>query len=67
MCDVVVGSIRLMFSIADIQTEQEAEFEENESEEASEDQPTHTYPIRCSFSITKVSQYSTPLILLSGI
>ena len=48
-------SIRLMFSIADIQLDQEADFEElEEGEEASEDEPNHSYPIRCSFSITKV-------------
>ncbi|KIP06473.1 hypothetical protein PHLGIDRAFT_106952 [Phlebiopsis gigantea 11061_1 CR5-6] len=47
-------NVRLMFSIADIQAEQEAEFEElEEGEEASEDQPAHSYPIRCSFAITK--------------
>lgn len=45
-----------MFSIADIQAEQETEFEEpEEGEETSEDQPTHSYPIRCSFAITKDS------------
>ena len=44
-----------MFSIADIQNEQEAEFEQNEeNEETSEDQPIHSYPIRCSLSVTKV-------------
>ena len=47
-----------MFSIADIQAEQEADFEElPEGEEASEDQPSHSYPIRCSFAITKVSHF----------
>lgn len=50
-------SIRLIFSIADIQTEQEAEFEEGEEPAESEEseQPLHSYPIRCSFSFTKVS------------
>ncbi len=44
-----------MFSIVDIQTEQETEFEDGEeSAEADEDQPIHSYPIRCSLSITKV-------------
>ena len=51
-------SIRLIFSIADIQAEQEAEFEEGEEgvEEGAEDSeaPLHSYPIRCSFSFTKV-------------
>lgn len=49
-----------MFSIADIQTNQEEEFEGiegEESEEANEDQPIHSYPIRCSFSITKVRSH----------
>ena len=48
-CDVDISvtylSIRLMFSIADIQ-------EEFENEEESEENPS--YPIRCSFSFTKV-------------
>ena len=51
-------SIRLIFSIADLQSEQEAEFEEGEepAEEGAEDAeaPLHSYPIRCSFSFTKV-------------
>ncbi|KAH9923025.1 mitochondrial glycoprotein [Amylocystis lapponica] len=47
-------TIRLMFSIADIQSEQENEFEEGQEETANpEDEPVHSYPIRCSFSITK--------------
>ena len=48
-------SIRLIFSIADIQAEQEPEFEEGQ-EDADEDAdaPLHSYPIRCSFSFTKV-------------
>ncbi|KAI8974846.1 mitochondrial glycoprotein [Trametes punicea] len=51
--------IRLIFSIADIQTEQEPEFEEGvEGEEATaeaeeSDIPLHSFPIRCSFSFTK--------------
>ena len=46
-----------MFSIADIQNEQEAEFEQGEEgEEATEDQPIHSYPIRCSLSVTKVRE-----------
>ncbi|KAI0760592.1 mitochondrial glycoprotein [Fomes fomentarius] len=51
--------IRLIFSIADLQTEQEAEFEEGveAAEENAEDAeaPLHSYPIRCSFSFTKGS------------
>ncbi|KZT07041.1 mitochondrial glyco protein [Laetiporus sulphureus 93-53] len=48
-------TIRLMFSIADIQNEHETEFEENEENEetADEEEPIHSYPIRCSFSVTK--------------
>ncbi|KAI0078643.1 mitochondrial glycoprotein [Panus rudis PR-1116 ss-1] len=45
-------NIRLMFSIADVQAEQENEFDENEEQE----EPANpSYPIRCSFSITKDS------------
>ena len=44
-----------MFSIADIQVDQEADFEEmEEGEESQDEQPIHSYPIRCSFAITKV-------------
>jgi hypothetical protein len=53
-----LSSIRLMFSIGDISGQQEQEYEQMENEEGeeaeSEDQPIHSYPIRCSFSITKV-------------
>ena len=48
-------SVRLMFSIVDIQSGQEADFEEmEEGQESEEDEPIHAYPIRCSFTITKV-------------
>ncbi|EGO03975.1 hypothetical protein SERLA73DRAFT_175685 [Serpula lacrymans var. lacrymans S7.3] len=48
-------SIRLMFSIADIQAaDEDPEYEQEDGDEASgEDQPAHSYPIRTSFSITK--------------
>lgn len=49
--NVYVNSIRLVFSIADIQ--QEAEFE-NENEEEGAEETNNSYPVRCSFSITKV-------------
>lgn len=53
--------IRLIFSIADIQTPEESEFpeEEGEGEEgaSSEDALGTSYPLRCSFSISKVSCY----------
>jgi complement component 1 Q subcomponent-binding protein len=43
-----------MFSIADIQSaEEDPEYEQEEGEGA-EDQPLHSYPVRASFSITKV-------------
>jgi hypothetical protein len=46
-----------MFSIADIQdAEDHEDFEEGQEgeEESSEDEPIHNFPIRVSFSITKV-------------
>jgi complement component 1 Q subcomponent-binding protein len=48
-----------MFSIADIQESNDQEnFEEEDNEdkddEGSEEESIHTYPIRVSFSITKV-------------
>ncbi|KZT24864.1 mitochondrial glyco protein [Neolentinus lepideus HHB14362 ss-1] len=49
-------TIRLVFSIADIQSPQENEFDEQEEEgesEDSEDAAVNSYPLRCSFSITK--------------
>ncbi|KAJ3478942.1 hypothetical protein NLI96_g9402 [Meripilus lineatus] len=42
-----------MFSIADIQSQQENDFDEAENEEGAEEQASPSYPIRCSFSITK--------------
>ncbi|THH26866.1 hypothetical protein EUX98_g7318 [Antrodiella citrinella] len=42
-------TIRLMFSIADIQNEQELENEEGEENE----EGNQSYPVRCSFSFTK--------------
>lgn len=49
-------SIRMMFSIADIQNaEEEPEYEQEEGE-GGEEQPPHSYPIRASFSITKVDR-----------
>ena len=50
-----VFSIRLIFSIADIQNPEESELEQEESEgESSEDELSTSYPLRCSFSISKV-------------
>lgn len=51
-----------MFSIADIQAEEEDyQSEQSEGEDAaaerdSEDEPLHSYPIRASLSITKVGR-----------
>lgn len=63
---MIVCSIRLMFSIVDIQTEQETDFEElEEGQEADEDEPVHSYPIRCSFNITKVRPFYHPTHAIS--
>ncbi|KAH7907540.1 mitochondrial glycoprotein [Hygrophoropsis aurantiaca] len=50
-------NIRLMFSIADIQTaDEDPQYEQEEGDDAnSEDEPIHTYPIRTSFAITKAN------------
>jgi complement component 1 Q subcomponent-binding protein, mitochondrial len=47
-------TVRLMFSIADVQNAPEEGFEAEATEEG-EEPPSESYPIRCSFSITKVS------------
>ncbi|KAG1903114.1 mitochondrial glycoprotein [Suillus fuscotomentosus] len=48
-------TIRMMFSIADIQNaEEEPEYEQEEGE-GGEEQPPHSYPIRASFSVTKAN------------
>lgn len=61
----VYASIRLMFSIADIQNEQEGEFDQpEEGEEANPEEGTlPSYPIRCSVSITKVCAYANVYLL----
>jgi hypothetical protein len=45
-----------MFSIADLQTEDDVEGSEGEEggEEAGDDAPYHAFPVRASLSITKV-------------
>lgn len=54
-----IFSVRLIFSIVDIQSNQEADFEEmEEGQESEEDEPIHAYPIRCSFVVTKVRHQS---------
>jgi complement component 1 Q subcomponent-binding protein len=45
-------TIRVMFSIADLQNVEEPEYEQEEGD-AEESEPMPTYPIRVSFSITK--------------
>jgi complement component 1 Q subcomponent-binding protein, mitochondrial len=54
-------NIRLTFSIADIQGQEEEAFEDEEEEEedgsdekSPEDEPIHTYALRVVFTITKV-------------
>ncbi|KAG6909487.1 hypothetical protein DXG01_017209 [Tephrocybe rancida] len=53
--------LRLMFSIADIDSaeedfqSEESESEANETEEEDTDDPLHTYPLRASLSITKTN------------
>lgn len=54
--DELYYSVRLMFSIADLQ--QEAEQEEFEQESEDEEPPSQIYPIRCSVSVTKVRSFS---------
>lgn len=52
--------MRLMFSIADLQSEDEmqnTEAEEESSEEPADDAPYHAFPIRASLTITKVRSY----------
>jgi len=47
-------TIRLMFSIVDIQNQQETEFDElEEGQEGEEDAAVPSYPIRCAFTVTK--------------
>lgn len=52
-----------MFSIADIQN-QESEFEDENEATADEGEATTSYPLRCSFSITKVGH---PSLLFIGL
>jgi complement component 1 Q subcomponent-binding protein, mitochondrial len=54
-------SLRLMFSIADLQSEEDFPGSEEEGaegreegEEEEDDSPYHSYPVRTSLSITKV-------------
>lgn len=61
-------SIRLMFSIVDIQADQEAEFEDGEEgQEEDQDAPIHSYPIRCSFTFTKVRTMLSPAISMAWV
>ncbi|KAI6118664.1 mitochondrial glycoprotein [Pisolithus croceorrhizus] len=46
-------SIRVMFSIADIQNAEEPEFGQEEESDSEETENVRSYPIRVSFSITK--------------
>jgi complement component 1 Q subcomponent-binding protein len=63
-------SVRLMFSIADINSsQQENDFEGMEGEENEvpehEEEPVDSYPIRCSFSVTKVCSHHHSLSFLT--
>lgn len=51
-----VYSIRMIFSIADIEDGAQEDYEnpESEAEQGAEDEPINSYPIRTSVSITKV-------------
>ena len=60
-----MGSIRLMFSIADIQSE-EPEIEEGEEGENTETEGT-SYPIRCSINITKVRFRNQPSLVFCSL
>jgi Mitochondrial glycoprotein len=67
------SSIRLMFSIADINSgDRDADYEDGVSSEqgnetSEEDSELPSYPIRASFSITKVTYPKTvPAILLNA-
>lgn len=55
-------SIRVIFSAADIQTAEEPGFGEEEEGESDEPENLHSYPIRVSFSITKVC-FSRPSLV----
>ena len=63
-------TIKLVFSIADIQAqEDEPEFEDEEGSEEvpSEDEPIHSYGVRVAFTVTKVrSSFSAILIMQRG-
>jgi len=50
-------NIRLVFSIADIQTHEEPSFEDEEGDEESvpEDEPIHSYGVRVAFTVTKAN------------
>jgi hypothetical protein len=55
-----------MFSIADLQSEDDIEAAEGEEEgeEAGEDAPYHAFPVRASLSITKVRYYHCLLVVV---
>jgi len=53
----VYDSIRVVFSIAELQSD-ENNFESQEDEEAPSDAGEASYPLRCSITITKVPTFS---------
>ena len=57
-------NIRLVFSIADIQAQEDEpayDDEEGGEDAASEDEPIHSYGVRVGFSVTKVRPSPIPL------
>ena len=50
----ILSSIRVIFSIADIQAEEDFEEEEPESDSESDIDDNPQYPVRAALSITKV-------------
>ena len=57
-------SIRLIFSIADLQNEEENFEGEEEEGSASAETGEPSYPLRCSITVTKVRAYThSPLLL----
>lgn len=51
---VILYRIRVMFSIADIQTGEESDFSREVEEDSPAHEDIHAYPLRVSLSITKV-------------
>jgi hypothetical protein len=61
---IIQKSIRLIFSIADLQNEEENFEGEEEEGNASAETGEPSYPLRCSITVTKVCAYTHSLLLL---